>query len=194
MILTELTATPVSALPVAAFRDHLRLGTGFADDTLQDPVLEPALRAAIAAIEGRTAKALFSRSFTWRLEAWRDLARQVLPMAPVPVVSALKITDLAGVATVIDPALYRLVPDTHRPALASTGLILPQIPVGGWVEIDFDAGFGPAWTNVPADLQQAVLTLAADRYENRDGGADWPPAVAPLIARHRDLRLFGGRR
>ena len=48
------------ALPLAALRDHLRLGTGFGDDSLQDGVLEQALRGAIAAIEGRTEKALIA--------------------------------------------------------------------------------------------------------------------------------------
>lgn len=50
MMLSEVTAVPLAALPVAEFKDHLRLGTGFADDGAQDALVEGYLRAAIAAV------------------------------------------------------------------------------------------------------------------------------------------------
>jgi uncharacterized phiE125 gp8 family phage protein len=195
MILTEQAAVPLAALPVAEFRDHLRLGTGFADDGLQDAVLEAALRAALAAIEGRTGKALYARSFLWALDAWRDLSRQGLPLAPVSAIQSLTIVDRFGVETLTDAEAYVLVQDTHRPALVSTGFLLPQIPVAGRAEILFDAGFGSAWADIPADLRQAVLMLAADYYERRlepGGEAGWPAAVTGLLAKWRNIRLFGG--
>ena len=45
MILTEVSAPPVAALPVRAFAEHLRLGRGFADDGSLDAALELYLRA-----------------------------------------------------------------------------------------------------------------------------------------------------
>ena len=83
MILVELTTVPATALPVAEFAAHLHLGTGFADDGSQDQVLESYLRAAIAAIEARTGKALIRRQFSWQLTVWRDAREQGLPVAPV---------------------------------------------------------------------------------------------------------------
>ena len=58
MMLIEETAPAAEALPVAALREHLRLGTGFeiADDTAEDMALAGFLRAAIATIEARTGK------------------------------------------------------------------------------------------------------------------------------------------
>ncbi len=64
MMLVEQTSVPVAALPVAEFKDHLRLGTGFADDGVQDSVLESYLRASMAAIEARTGKVLITRGYT----------------------------------------------------------------------------------------------------------------------------------
>ena len=61
MMLTEMTTVPGAALPVQAFKDHLRLGTGFSDDGMQDGLIEAYLRAAIAAIEGRIGKVLIAR-------------------------------------------------------------------------------------------------------------------------------------
>jgi uncharacterized phiE125 gp8 family phage protein len=72
MMLTEVTAVPQAALPVQALKDHLRLGSGFADDGRQDALLESHLRAAMAAIEGRIAKALIRAPVPLVLEDWRD--------------------------------------------------------------------------------------------------------------------------
>ncbi|MBT8474384.1 MAG: hypothetical protein HKO95_16285 [Rhodobacteraceae bacterium] len=197
MELIEQSPVPLAALPVMAFRDHLRLGTGFADDGIQDAVLEGFLRAAIATVEGKTAKALIVRSFTLTQTAWRDLAREVFPVAPVQAVTRFAIIDPDGTETLVDPSRYRLIRDGHRPALESTGLLFPTLPVAGRAEIDFDAGFGASWAAVPSDPAQAVFLLGAHFYERRDGsesgGRPLPDAVAALIAPHRNLRLFGGR-
>ena len=56
-------------LPLDAFKAHLRQGTGFGNDTLQDAVLTGFLRAAISAIETRIGKVLMQRIFEWRIGA-----------------------------------------------------------------------------------------------------------------------------
>lgn len=195
MMLVEQTTVPSAALPVAEFKDHLRLGSGFADDGVQDGVLESYLRASMAAIEARTGKVLVSRQFTWTLTGWRDLSRQALPVAPVASLVEVKIIDRFGAETVIDPERYRLEPDTQRPRLAAIGLHLPLIPVHGSAEILFEAGYGPDWAALPADLGQAVFLLAAHYYENRSvmasGERLMPFGVSLLIDRYRTVRLFG---
>lgn len=195
MMLVEQTSVPAEALPLGALRDHLRLGSGFADDALQDGVLEDCLRAAMAAVEARTGKALLARVWRWTVTAWRDLGRLVLPVAPVGAVTGFAIRDMNGVETPVAAERWRLEPDLHRPTLVSTGLVLPTIPVGGAAQITFAGGFGPEWTDVPADLRQAVLLLAAHYYEHRHEAAvagGLPQGVAALIERYRTVRLFGG--
>ena len=73
---------------------------------------------------------------------------------------------------VVPVAPVRLVADLHRPRLVVAGLPA-DVPTDGRAVVEFDAGFGPAWGDVPADLQQAVLLLAAEFYEHRhdDGTA-----------------------
>ena len=195
MMLVEQTSVPVEALPLGALRDHLRLGSGFADDALQDGVLEECLRAAMAAVEARTGKALLARVWKWSVTAWRDLGRQVLPVAPVSAVTGFAIRDMNGVETPVAAERWRLEPDLHRPTLVSTGLVLPTIPVAGAAEITFAGGFGPDWADVPADLRQAVMLLAAHYYEHRHEvgtGGGLPQGVAALVERYRTIRLFGG--
>lgn len=195
MMLSEQGSVPISALPIREFRDHLRLGTGFADDALQDTVLESYLRAALAAIEGRTGKALLARDFLWTETHWRDPGEQALPLAPVRAVRSVAVLDAAGERTVIDPERYWLLADIHRPRVVAKSGSLPGITVGGSAEIAFAAGFGPSWSDVPADLAQAVLLLAALYYEQRSGlglGTEMPFGVMTLIERWRVMRVLGG--
>ncbi|MFN4193632.1 MAG: head-tail connector protein [Tabrizicola sp.] len=197
MMLTEETPVPSLALPVEEMKDHLRMGSGFADDGLQDGLIETYLRAAMAAIEGRIGKMLFQRRFLWVLECWRE-DEQALPVSPVSGIASLALVDAAGGESIVPPASYRLVKDLHRPRLAGRGTALPTIPTDGAVKVVFDAGFGAAWTDIPVDLRQAVLLLAGEYYEHRhDDGAQTaglPFGVVTLIERWRTVRILGGGR
>ena len=195
MMLSELTPVPQAALPVEEMKFHLRMGSGFADDGLQDGLIETYLRAAMAAIEGRIGKMLFQRRFLWELECWRE-AEQALPVAPVSTVVSVTQVDAAGGEVMVPVGAYRLIKDLHRPRLAGKGISLPAIPSEGAVKVVFDAGFGAAWTDIPVDLRQAVLLLAGEYYEHRhDDGAEaagLPFGVVTLIERWRTVRILGG--
>ena len=177
MMLVEETTVPVSALPVVQFKDHLRLGSGFSDDGFQDAMLESYLRASMAAIEARTGKILIEREFSWTLSAWRDARRQPLPVAPVSAISGVTMVDLLGQQADVDADIWYLEPDIQRPSLQSVGACLPTIPRNGSVRIGMLAGFGPEWTDLPADLSQAVMLLGAHFYEFRQAknpcGSEW---------------------
>lgn len=192
-MLVEETSVPVAALPVAEFREHLRLGTGFAEDGLQDTVLESFLRAAMSAVEARTGKVLLSRAFFWTLEAWRSAQAQTLPVAPVTELTEVTLTNRAGEEVMVASSSYRLVADTQAPQMRSTSACLPQIPEGGTATVRFEAGFGAVWTDVPVDLRQAMLMLAAHYYEYRHDtalqGGCMPFGVSSLIERYRPVRL-----
>lgn len=196
MMLNEETAIASGALPVAEFRDHLRLGTGFADLGAEDAALEAYLRAAIAAIEGRTSKVLISRDYTLTLAYWRTAESQPLPIAPVRAVASVTLRDRAGAGTVVEAERYRLIADLSRPRIEPVSGLLPSIATGGTVEIAFTAGFGAGWGDLPVDLAQAVFLLAAQYYENRlDGGITgeaMPFGVMALIERWRTVRVLGG--
>ena len=50
-MLIEETGVAEADLPLEPFKAHLRMGSGFGTETVQEPVLASFLRAAIAAIE-----------------------------------------------------------------------------------------------------------------------------------------------
>ncbi|MEP2028939.1 MAG: head-tail connector protein [Paracoccaceae bacterium] len=197
MILIEETTVPDASLPVAEYKAHLRLGTGFGDDSLQDPVLRSFLRAAMAAIEARTGKVLITRQFSWTLTTWRDPAGQVLPVAPVTAVTGVDLVDRAGSASPLAADTFRLEQDAQRPRLRPTGGALPWVPQGGSAVVYFDAGFGVDWDSIPPDLAQAVLLLAAHYYEYRNetslSDGCMPFGVSSLIERYKVMRLHAGR-
>ncbi len=195
-MLIEETTLPDAALPVEEFKAHLRLGTGFEESSVQDAVLLSFLRAALAAIEGRTGKVLFERTFRWSAHMWRDLDAQALPIAPVKAITAFEIVDGDGNRTPVANETFWLEQDAACPRLRSVGHALPGIPTRGKAEVVLLAGYGDAWNFVPADLRQAVLLLAAHYYEFRDetslGDGCMPFGVSSLIERYTAVRLYAG--
>jgi len=198
MMLIEETTVPEAVLPLALFKEHLRLGSGFADDGVQNGLLAGFLRSALAAIEARTGKALIERTFSWSVTRWRDGCEQGLPIAPVSAIVEVSVTERGGDAIVVPRERYQLRPDLQRPVLVAPGGSLPGVPQGGSVKITMLAGFGPEWSDLPADLAQAVMLLASHYYEYRhqmqyDGGC-MPFGASALIERYRMVRLGGGGR
>lgn len=195
-MLIDETGLPDAVLPVQALKDHLRMGTGFADDDLADTLMASHLRAAVLTIEGRTGKVLLLRRFRWTFGDWRDGMEQALPVAPVAALVAVSLIHVCGLTVPVDPARYCLVPDGMRPRIRSVGLLLPHPAPGGHVEVAFDAGFGAGWAAVPGDLAQAVVMLAAAFWDQRGEAARGSPVlpvpVAALIERWRTVRVLGG--
>jgi uncharacterized phiE125 gp8 family phage protein len=196
MVLTELSAPPAAAIPVRAFAEHLRLGTGFADDGSQDAVLELYLRAAMAAIEARIGRALLARAFSWTVTRWREDASQGLPIGPVQSVDAIRLIGADGDETEVDPQAWSVLRDVQRPRLVGRfGRSLPRIPRSGHAEVSFTAGYGGGWDAVPADLRHAVFLLAATYYDNRaepgQASGTMPFGVLVLIEPYRALRIGG---
>ena len=193
MMLIEETVVPDTSLPMAEFRAHLRLGSGFGDDTLQDPVLYSFLRAALSAIEARTGKVLYERGFLWALSKWQGEDSQALPVAPVDELTRVTLVAKDGGETDVDLATLRLVRNLQQPCIVALGSSLPTIPAGANVDIRFKAGWGAGWSDLPADLQQAVLLLASHYYEFRSetslSDGCMPFGVSSLIERYKTMRI-----
>lgn len=196
MMLTEETTVPDSALPVDQFKLHLRQGTGFGQDSLQDAVLNGFLRAAIAAIEARTGKVLISRGFSLVLSAWRESSGQGLPVAPVTGVTQVALIDVQDVENSLPIDQFKLEQNAQQPVLRPVSSVLPTIPAKGSVRIRFDAGYAADWAGLPADLAQAVLLLAAHYYEYRHettlSDGCMPFGVTSLVQRYRTMRITPG--
>lgn len=197
MMLVEETQVAEAALPIDALKRHLRLGSGFAEDDVQDAVLGSFLRAAMAAIESQTGKSLITRAYTAKYPRWQNPEGQILPLAPVTHISDVLMVDRLGNVEIVPVEDYHLEQDNFDPRLMPTAVALPRIPTNGSVHVRFDAGYGPTFESIPSDLAQAVFLLAAHYYEYRDETAlaqgCMPFGVSSLIARYRPVRVgIGG--
>ncbi|QUJ77962.1 head-tail connector protein [Sulfitobacter albidus] len=192
-MLIEETNVPDAALPVDALKAHLRLGSGFGQDTVQDGVLAGFLRAALAAVEARTGKALMAREFTQSVGELRGAEALNLAVAPVTVIASVTLVSRDGAEQTVSPDIYWLERDGHTPKLRAAAACLPGPERGGALRVRFLAGFGAEFDDLPADLRQAVLMLAAHYYEYRHDTAlsdgCMPFGVSSLIERFRNLRI-----
>lgn len=192
-MLIEETNVPDAALPVEAFKAHVRMGTGFAEDSLQDAVIAGFLRAALAAIETRTGKALFEREFVQTEATLRNATALVLGTAPVTVIGDVHLVARNGEERDVVSSTYWLERDGNSPRLRASAATLPCPEEGGELRVRFLAGYGPDWDDIPADMRQAVLMLAAHYYEYRHdtalAGGCMPFGVTSLIERFRTMRL-----
>lgn len=189
-MLQELTNVPAAAWPLAELAEHLRLSRGFEDDAALDGELETCLRAASAAIEARTAKALFRRRFSVTVSAWTTEDSQVLPLAPTVAIESVTVVSRTGEPRILPTDAYALLPDAHRPRLIGAAGYLPRIATGGHAVIELTAGYGDTWAGLPADLRQAVIVMAASVFgQDVDAEKGLPRAVLALIEPYRPLRL-----
>lgn len=201
LILVEPPSSQVMSL--AELGDHVRLSHGFTDaaapdagaGSADDAALKRALDAATAAIERSLSTALLRQTWEWRFLTWpgrdrdRHLAR--LPISPVLSVVSVEWVAADGAATAWSASAWRL--DASGPWLRAVDGVAPCPPQGGGV-VRFQAGYGDAPADVPADLRQAAALLAAHYFERRSNAEPerlerLSDGVERLLAPHRRLRV-----
>lgn len=186
--LEELTQPAVMPVSRADLMAHLRLGTGFAEPSGEEDLIDRLIVEATAEIEARTGLALIARECRLTASKLERDGRLTLPVGPVSALASASIQGLDSNET-FDTNDLTLDPGVARPRLSVGGAPLPALGTGERAVIDFTAGFGVAAGDVPATLREAVLLLAAHRYGTRGQDAPEPAAIGRLVARHRAIRL-----
>ena len=193
MLLKEAAPAAPNPMPLAEFAAHLRLGHGFVDDGSEDALLDLYLRHAMAVVEARTGQALVARPYLLQVAGWNRHGQLVMPVGPIAAIDRIRFVRAGGIVD-LAPGDWRLEPGRARQRLTGAGGgPLRPVPHGALAELEFTAGHAQAWSDVPGDLRQAVLMLAAHYYENRHGElgeeAALPPAVGAILAPHRPVRV-----
>lgn len=193
MMLKEQWPAAYNPVPLRELAAHLRLSNGFSDDGSEDGLLELYLRNATAQIERRTGQVMVNRPYLLQVAHWDRRGCLTLPVGPVQMVDQIQFISPSSTID-LDPEDWMLTPGTTRQMVqgADGGPLWP-LPYGAVAEVHFTAGYGPTWNDVPNDLRQAVLLLAAHMYENRfgdvelDGGL--PFGVLATVEQNRPVRL-----
>jgi len=179
MTYAQIAAPAAMPVTLAQAKAHLRVTSDTEDDTIT-----ALIAAATQYLERDTGQALIDQQ--WR--AWWDdvPCDGVLELmrSPVRGIVSVSVYDAEGNATVLDGSDYyvNLVARPARVRLADT--VTEAMRANG-IEVDFDAGYGEAGTDVPDMLKRAILVLVAHWYEFRGvfDAADQPVSVPALYAR-----------
>ncbi len=175
-IVTAPTVTPATLDEVKA---HLRIDDAAAEE---DTYIVGLIHAATTAIESHTGRALIDRTVDVLMDAYELTSSITLPLAPVSAIVSVTAETDAGDVTA-PPTDYRL--RSFRGATARRP-ILELLPGKSWpsprggvrypVAVQVTAGYGPASTDVPDGLRQALYVMVGGWYESRQ---DWTQGGPP---------------
>jgi uncharacterized phiE125 gp8 family phage protein len=181
-MLVERTPVNPQAEPfdLASVKEHARVTTG--DD---DAALSNMARAAAAEVEQAAQCALLDQLI--RVTVFSPLADPflMLPIGPLSVgsepivtIDGQPFTDFAFASGQRAVILWQ----------SSFSTLTPSMMV-----IEYQAGFGSSWYDVPSDLQQAVLDQTALHYDGRSpmNPRDFStsPHMSRIVARYRGVTL-----
>lgn len=182
--------TPVS---VAEARDHCRVDTND-----EDVLISALVDTAVSHLDGHSGvlgRAMVTQ--TWRQDYPRFVNRMRLPLGDLITVSSVTYYDA-------DNAVQTLSTDIYTAFSDSVGPYLDLKPDQSWpstytredaVRVTWTAGYGPAATDVPAAIRQAMLLMIGHWFENREASVvgvsvtDLPMAVNALLAPYSLRRM-----
>ncbi len=193
MLLTQSAPGALNPVPLRELAAHLRLSHGFPDDGAEDGLLELYLRNAAAFIERRLSCAMIRRGYELRVASWDRYGYLTLPIGPVSEIDTMNF-ERPGVVTPLAPADWCLKPgETRQKVTGADHTALRAIPHGALAVLTFSAGYGDTWNDVPDDLRQAVLMMAAHYYDNRGSDSNAangiPPDVRAILTQRHPVRL-----
>lgn len=187
-----LTSGPVSE-PVTLLeaKAHLRI-----DGSNEDVLLTSLILTSRLHVEAALGLALINQTWMLVLDRWPGDGTVDIPISPLQAVTAVRVRDPSGTATVVAPTSY-LVDIVSKPPRLVWNNTAPPAPgrFANGIEIDLTTGFGASAASVPAPLKHAILMLTAHWYEHRDpieigsAAARIPDAVSDLIQPFRKIRL-----
>jgi uncharacterized phiE125 gp8 family phage protein len=186
--LTVITPPGEPAVSLEAAKDYLRVG-----HTGEDELIEGIIQAAIARLEQNAGLALVRQTVQLIWHQWpSEMAGRGVRLPVSPIIGLSSVTILS------DDNVETDVTERFRIACGRLCLkpwsMLARLNSGDRVKLEFEAGFGAA-SEVPDDLQEAVLRLALGAYRGRQTGSaaaqknGLPPEVQSILDARRQVRL-----
>jgi len=191
MALTLIAPPAAEPVSLAEAKAHLRL-----DHTDEDTYVAGLGVAARRLAEARTGRSFVTQTWRLTLDALPPGDEIRLLRGPVQSVMALRVFDADDAASVVSADNYAIDGEARPARLKRTpGAVWPAVgrALAG-VEVEYVAGFGPAATDTPQELRQAILMLIAEFYERREILSEKrlyeaPAAVEALLAPYAPVQL-----
>jgi len=154
------------------------------DGTDEDSLLEDIIKSARRLAEKWIHRSFLTQTITMVMDQW--LVDEIeFPFSPLISVTSVETLSEAGVATVYSSDNYYVITESVPGRLAiKQDVSKPenQDRDSAGFKIVYVAGYGPAATNVPQTLRDAIKMWATDIYENRVMGGDPPKLVRDMLA------------
>lgn len=203
MTVQIVTAPAAEPITLAQAKAHCRVRSG---DTSHDDTLTAYIKAARAAVEQFTQRALCRRTLRLTLDAFPPYGCPILlPRSPVSSIDSVKYYDTDGTLQTWSSAEYLLEGDSeparlkHHPDYTwPTDLHVGRL---GVAQVQYVAGYTPSTdsptdyaANVPDDLKSAMKLIVGDLFENREDTnvgnivTQFPRGAEALMWPHRILR------
>jgi uncharacterized phiE125 gp8 family phage protein len=158
--------TPPSVLPISLI--EAKAIARLDDDTTDNAMVMGYVRAAVEWVEERLGRLLTTSTWrytTARFPCWGETIR--IPVAPVQSVDQIQYIDLAGNTQTLDPTVYVVsgIGDVARISLAP-GQSWPSAQCHPEaITIDFTAGYGDSWNDVPEPIRAAIGETVRALYD-----------------------------
>ena len=188
------TVDPVDqAVSLEAIKCFLRLP---ADDDDNDVMLEQLIGAATNYVEVLLGRALITQTWEYKLDYFPFEFQ--LPRPPAISVTSIAYVDTDGASQTLATSVYQT-DFSSEPGRISLddGQTWPSTLTGelNAVTVTYTAGYGTDTTDVPANIQTAIMFLVQDYYDNPQGQligtiAKDNPVVMRLLGIDRQPRFF----
>ena len=186
--LTVITPPGEPAVSLAAAKDYLRIG-----HPGEDELVEGIVQAAVARLEQNAGLALVRQTMQLIWHQWpSEVAGRGVRLPVSPIIGLFSVIILSDDNAETD-VTERFQITCGRLCLKPWSM-LARLNSGDRVKLEFEAGFGAA-SDVPDDLQEAVLRLTLAAYRGRQAGSGGanangiPPAVQSILDARRQVRL-----
>ena len=155
------TAPTTNCISVEQLKAHLRVD--FSDE---DTLIADIIAAAELFVQKQSGRYLMPQTVIQANDDWQDGYIELRGF-PFREMTAITYTDADGNAQALSSQDY-YVNDIRQPALIQVHTTLPVLQNRvGVVRIEYQVGYTNA-SDVPANIKQAILHLAADMYERRE--------------------------
>jgi uncharacterized phiE125 gp8 family phage protein len=157
---------------------HCRIDGG--DEDLLVSGLVKAAQDHLDGYSGVLGRALLTQTWRQDFDAFSDTMR--LPVGNLLAVSSVTYYDASNAQQTLASSVYTAFSDTLGPYVT-------RKPGQAWpstytrpdaVSVTWTAGYGPAATDVPSSIRQAVLLLVGHWYANREAVTSDPAAPLPF--------------
>jgi uncharacterized phiE125 gp8 family phage protein len=160
MRLVLVTAPSVEPLSAPEARARLNIGTDVSDDVLDGWI--KSARQSLDGWDGWLGRAIITQSWKLVLDRFPECREVVIPLPPLQSFTSVKYIDQFGVQQTWAADQYQTIQGAPATLAPAFGVRWPTVRSQlGAVEVTFVAGFGPAGSDVPEPIRNAIALMVS---------------------------------